>query len=145
MYLKTSAIVWEVITVRMVPFSTPLFFGWTIPLILSGLYPALWVRIGSDLHHFAESGSVYQFKQMKKLINFTFFLKISKCCQKYWKYDTLTLMRKIKHFKLGMLWLKVTFSSYFPTSVKLEGGPAWGSASFWYQSGSGSGSWSAST
>jgi hypothetical protein len=44
------------------------------------------------------------FKQMKKLKNHTFFLKISKKLPKILKImKPLTLIRKIKHCKLAML------------------------------------------
>ncbi len=50
---------------------------------------------------------------------------------------SINLMRKIKHCKLAMLWLK---RKKIPICVKLEVGFAQGSASFWCQSRTGSAS-----
>ncbi len=105
----------------------------------------------SDPHHFV--GSIgnrhpghadpdrYQVVANEKCNNLTFFPKqICILSKKIKIMAHLILMRKIKHSKLAMLWLKVKKYSDFPTCVKLGVGSAWGSASFWCQSGSGSGS-----
>jgi hypothetical protein len=67
------------------------------------LFSVLWIRIGSDPHHFAGPDR-YQFQSNEKVDKLYFFPENFKMLPKILTILTpVTLMRKIKHYKLTML------------------------------------------
>ena len=106
------------------------------------ILPVLWIRIGSDTHIFAGSGSVLASRACRSgssqsisiPINciFYFAMKILICCPKYLKIMThLPLMWKELYFNLLLLWIKVKkFGPSFFKMWKLREGSAFGSHYF---------------
>ncbi len=112
----------------------------------------LWIRIriGSDPHHFAESGSGSASRicqtgsgrsgsvSVPSTYVYYFFHENFNMLSEILKIIThLQLMRKEKNCKLALLWIKVKkLPLCFPTCVTYGVGFACGSALFWWQYGS---------
>jgi len=90
------------------------------------------IRIGSDPHYFFRIRTGINSKTIPNTYIFYFFTEHFSMLSKILKIMTsLPLMRKEKHCKLALLWMKVKFFRYFQTCVKLKVGSSCGSASTW--------------